>query len=67
MVSISKTEFAGVTREGASVRVADVPIFEEAGLSNKPAMILGLDLLKNTRIAVDFSARRFWVERSTCP
>ena len=64
--AIEKAEFAGIRREGVAVRVAEVPVFEEAGLADKPAMILGLDLLKGTRVAVDFSARRFWVEPSTC-
>jgi hypothetical protein len=43
-----------------------MPYLEGAGLAGKPAMNLGLDLLRGTRLTVDFSSRQFWLAQSTC-
>ena len=58
--------FAGITRKRATARVVDLPFLEEAGLSHSAVMVLGLDLLRGTRLSVDFSGRRFWIAPSQC-
>lgn len=63
---VGTVRFAGITLDGAVARVADLPVFESAGLGGEPAMILGLDYLKGTRLYLDFSGRRFWIESSKC-
>lgn len=44
----------------APVLVADLPVFEAFGVADRPAVILGLDWLFETRMVVDFPARRVW-------
>ena len=44
----------------APVLVADLPVFEAFGVADRPAVILGLDWLIETRLVVDFPARRVW-------
>jgi hypothetical protein len=63
---IGTVKFAGITRKAATARVADLPFLEDAGLPNTAVMVLGLDLLRGTRVSVDYVARRFWVAPSTC-
>jgi predicted aspartyl protease len=63
---IETAHFAGITRHDAVVRVVDLPFFKGAGLASGPAMDLGLDLLRGTRLTVDYSSRRFWLAESSC-
>jgi Aspartyl protease len=63
---IGTVVFAGITRPDAVARVGDLPYLEGAGLANAPAMNLGLDLLRGTRLTVDYSSRRFWLAGSSC-
>nr|HEX4313510.1 retroviral-like aspartic protease family protein [Kofleriaceae bacterium] len=63
---VGTVAFAGVVRRDATARVADIPAFDGMGLSHVPAMLLGLDLLRGTRLSVDVSARRFWLAPSRC-
>ena len=65
--TIGTVAFAGVVREGATARVVDLPFLAEAGLTHSPVMVLGLDLLRGTRLSLDYSGRRFWVAQSKCP
>jgi predicted aspartyl protease len=46
----------------APVLVADLPVFEAFGVADKPAVILGLDWLAETRMVIDFPGRRVWFE-----
>ena len=46
----------------APVLVADLPVFEAFGVADRPAIILGLDWLAETRMVIDFPARRVWLE-----
>lgn len=64
--TIGTVTFAGITREGVTARVLDLPFLQGAGLTHSPVMLLGLDLLRGTRVSLDYSGRRFWVARSKC-
>jgi predicted aspartyl protease len=64
---IGTVKFAGITREAVTARVADLPFLQESGLSDEAVMILGLDLLRGTRVTIDYSERRFWIAPSSCP
>jgi predicted aspartyl protease len=46
----------------APVLVADLPVFEAFGVADRPAIILGLDWLGETRMVIDFPARQAWFE-----
>jgi predicted aspartyl protease len=46
----------------APVLVADLPVFDAFGVADRPAIILGLDWLGDTRMVIDFSARLVWFE-----
>ena len=46
----------------APVLVADLPVFEAFGVADRPAIILGMDWLTETRMVVDFPARLVWFE-----
>jgi len=63
---IGTVKFAGIIRERTTARVADLPFLEDAGLTNAAVMVLGLDLLRGTRLSVDYAARRLWIAPSTC-
>lgn len=46
----------------APVLVADLPVFEAFGVSDRPAVILGMDWLEATRMVIDFPAALVWFE-----
>lgn len=48
----------------APVLVADLPVFAAFGVADRPAVILGLDWLNETRMIIDFPNRRVWFEAS---
>jgi predicted aspartyl protease len=63
---IGTVSFAGVERRQVVARVVDLPSLEGDGLAGGPAMVLGLDLLRGTRLTVDYTSRRFWLAKSSC-
>jgi predicted aspartyl protease len=63
---IGTVVFAGITRRDVVARLGDLPFLEEAGLADKPTMNLGVDLLRGTRLTVDYASRRFWLAESSC-
>ncbi|MEO8547161.1 MAG: aspartyl protease family protein [Sphingomicrobium sp.] len=44
----------------APVLVADLPVFEVFGVADKPAVILGLDWLEETRLVLDVPQSKAW-------
>ena len=63
---IGNVAFAGIERRDPQARVADLPVFAVLGWADRPVMILGLDLLRPTRLTLDYSARRVWLAPSIC-
>lgn len=63
---VEKVTFAGNTIEGLVVRVADLSVFKNWGLDNKPAMIFGMNAMQGLRLIYDHQAKRFWFDRSRC-
>ena len=63
---IGTVSFAGIKRRHVVARVVNLPSLEGDGLASGPAMILGLDLLRGTRLTVDYTSRRFWLAKSSC-
>jgi predicted aspartyl protease len=57
---VSNVRMGDRTLATAPVLVADLPVFEAFGVADRPAVILGLDWLFETRMVVDFPARRVW-------
>lgn len=46
----------------APALVADLPVFQAFGVADRPAIILGLDWLEQTRMLIDFPGRMVWFE-----
>jgi predicted aspartyl protease len=43
--------------------IADLSVFAALNLDDKPAMILGLDLLRELRVVVDYGGKRLYLQR----
>lgn len=46
-----------------ALTVADLPVFKPLGLSTAPAMILGLDLLRELRLVIDYDGKTLYLRR----
>lgn len=57
---------AGLSVNNAQARVMDLPVLESFGIGHGPAMIFGLDLMRDYRLIYDHQAKRFWFDESTC-
>jgi predicted aspartyl protease len=60
---IGTVELGGIRRDGVSARIVDLPVFEAFGVADRPAMILGMDLLKDVHLIADFPAGKVWMAR----
>jgi hypothetical protein len=60
--SVSNVRLGSRRIAEAPVLVADLPVFEAFGVADQAAIILGLDWLSETRMVIDFPARRVWFE-----
>lgn len=57
--SVGRIRIAGMTVENPVVAFADAHPFKRYGLLNKPAMLLGMDMLRGfRRVSVDFAQRK---------
>jgi Aspartyl protease len=63
---IGSVQFAGITVLHAEARVMDLPMFGTFHPGGPPAMILGMDLMKEHRLVYDHEAKRFWFTPSSC-
>lgn len=63
---IGTVRFAGVEVRNATARVIDLPVFTSFGIGDRPAMILGLDLMQGHRLVYDHDTKRFWFDTSRC-
>jgi len=63
---IGTVSFPGSTHRNAMVRVVDLPVFDDAGYANGRAFNIGVDMLHDLRITIDYSARRAWIGPSRC-
>jgi predicted aspartyl protease len=56
--SIAHMRIGGVQLNGMPVAFTDAEIFHKLGLTDKPALLLGMDVLRNfSRVSVDFANR----------
>lgn len=46
--------FGGVALRDTPIRIADLPVFAQFGIADRPAMLLGADYLADQRMIVDF-------------
>lgn len=60
--SVSNVQLGTRNLAEAPVLVADLPVFDAFGVVDRPAIILGLDWLTETRMVIDFPARHVWFE-----
>lgn len=56
---IPTIRIGGLTLLGAPAAFADAHAFRQFGLATRPAMLLGMDMLRAfRRVAIDFSSRK---------
>lgn len=63
---IGTVRFSDTIQRNVVARVVDLPVFDDEGYSNGHAFNIGLDMLHNMRITIDYSARRVWMGPSRC-
>ena len=64
---VGPLHFAGMTITQVQARVIDLPLFATFSPGNqRPAMILGMDILQTYRLVYDHEAKRFWFTPSRC-
>jgi predicted aspartyl protease len=56
-------QLGGLALAAPSVVVADLPVFETLHLADRPAVILGMDVLGARRLVIDAAATRLYVSR----
>jgi hypothetical protein len=56
-------ELAGKSIAGPTMVVADLPVFATLGLADRPAMLVGLDLLATRVLAIDYGQGAIYVSR----
>jgi hypothetical protein len=56
--SIAHMRIGGVELKGMPVAFTDAELFHKLGLTDKPSLLLGMDVLRNfSRVSVDFANR----------
>jgi len=63
---IGIVRFAGLEVKDPEARVVDLASFRQLGYGDRPAMILGQDLMLDYRLIYDHEERRFWFQPSKC-
>ena len=63
---IGRVRATGLVVDHAQGRVMDLSVFQVWGLTDRPAMIFGMDQMKSYRLIYDHSQRRFWFTHSEC-
>jgi hypothetical protein len=63
---IGTVTFAGLTRQDVVARIVDLPVFDDEGYTSGHALNLGVDLLRDIRLTIDYSTRRVWMANSRC-
>ena len=58
--NVRRVEVGGRTLRHLPALVADLAVFETFGVADRPAVILGMDWLADTRLIIDFPRRRVW-------
>jgi predicted aspartyl protease len=58
---VGTVELGGIRRKAVSARVVDLPVFQAFGVADRPAMILGMDLLKDIHLVADFPNATVWM------
>jgi predicted aspartyl protease len=61
---VGTVRIGSITIPDATAQIMDLPVMHTFGLEG-PAMIFGLDLMKDIRLVYDHQARQFWFDRST--
>lgn len=59
---VANVRLGGRVLKDAPVLVADLPVFEAFGVADRPAIILGMDWLEQTRMVIDFPGRKVWFQ-----
>ena len=66
-IVLSRLKLGPVVLQNVPIAFADVPPFEVFGMSDKPALLLGTDLMENfRRVSLDFGERKVWFQLNRC-
>lgn len=66
-IYLSRLELGPVVLQNVPVAFADLPPFEVFGMSEKPSLLLGTDLMENfRRVSLDFGERKVWFQLKKC-
>ena len=63
---LGNIQMGQMTLPAVQGEVMDLPSLKES-YGDKPAMIIGVDLLQRFRLIYEHSRNRFWLRTSTCP
>ncbi|CUS45870.1 MAG: retroviral-like aspartic protease family protein [Pseudomonadota bacterium] len=58
--------FDNRTAKDVTVRIADLSVFKSFGVGDRPAMIFGINAMRDMRLVYDHQDKRFWFDRSRC-
>jgi predicted aspartyl protease len=61
-IEIRTLAVAGHVVSGLKARAVDLPVFEQFGVADRPALILGFDVLRGARIAIDLARDTVWFD-----
>lgn len=63
-IEIRTLTVAGHVITGQKARAVDLPVFEQFGVADRPALILGFDVLRRARIVIDLARDTLWFDWS---
>jgi predicted aspartyl protease len=56
-------DIGNIRRKNLNIRIGDLPVFAAFGVAEQPAMILGMDMLRDVHLVVDFPSATVWMAR----
>jgi hypothetical protein len=67
LIRVPQLRLGAITLQNVPIAFADVPPFQVFGIADKPALLLGTDLMENFRkISLDFRARKVRFQLRRC-
>ena len=66
-IFLSRLELGPIVLQNVPIAFANLPPFEVFGMSEKPSLLLGTDLMENfRRVSLDFGERKVWFQLRKC-
>jgi hypothetical protein len=62
-LSIARARLGGFDLSTDKLAIADLPVFERWGLTNTPALFVGMDFLRRfSRVSIDYGRKQYRLE-----